>query len=485
MVPLRCTKKEMNDMNILKNQALGLLMLGAVAVAMPACKKKEGCTDPTATNYDPDADKDCCCEYATPPANVTTLSGSITSNMTLNSSTRYLLSGFVYVEDGATLTIEPGTIIKGDKTTKATLIIKRGGKIHAVGTSTAPIVFTSNQPAGSRDYGDWGGIVICGKANNNQPGGEAIIEGGPDAYYGGGVSPNDADNSGEMQYVRIEFPGIALLPNQEINGLTLAAVGSGTTIDHIQVSYSGDDSYEWFGGAVNLKNLVALRGWDDDFDTDNGFRGKVQFAVSLRDPNIADQSGSNGFESDNDASGTANAPLTMPIFSNVSALGPYAVSAGTPNSQFKRSAHIRRNSRCNIQNSVISGFPTGLLVDGSLCEANATNNDLQVRNTIVAGCASPLEVAGGSTWDVTTWFNTSGWGNSVLANVSDLGMATPILLTSPNFLPNAGSVLLSGADFTNSNLSDPFFQQVTFRGAFGAENWTSGWTNFNPQNTTY
>ncbi|HMC97403.1 MAG TPA: hypothetical protein VKG92_07120, partial [Flavobacteriales bacterium] len=380
-------------MTLLKNQALGLLMLGAIAVAMPACKKKEGCTDPTATNYDPDADKDCCCEYATPtPSNVVTVSGSLTANTTWDNSHQYLLSGFVYVEDGVTLTIQPGTIIKGDKPTKGTLIIKRGGRINAVGTSASPIVFTSNQPAGSRDYGDWGGIIICGKANNNQPGGEALIEGGPDAYYGGGTSPDDADNSGTLSYVRIEFPGIALQPNQEINGLTLGAVGSGTTIDHIQVSYSGDDSYEFFGGAVNARNIVALRGWDDDFDSDNGFRGRVQFAVSLRDPNIADQSGSNGFESDNDASGTTTAPYTQPVFSNVSILGPYAVSASAPNTQFKRAAHIRRNSRCNIHNSVIAGFPTGLLIDGAPAETNATNNDLQVRHTALAGCPSALEV---------------------------------------------------------------------------------------------
>lgn len=181
-----------------------------------------------------------------------------------------------------------------------------------------------------------------------------------------------------MQYVRIEFPGIALQPNQEIDGLSLGAVGSGTTIDHIQVSYSGDDSYEWFGGAVNMKNIVAFRGWDDEFDTDNGFRGKVQFALSIGDPAIADQSGSNGFESDNDASGSTSSPYTMPIFSNVTFFGPYAVSGGTPDTQYKRAAHIRRNSRLNAYNTVFAGYPTGILLDGSLTEADAANNDLQI-----------------------------------------------------------------------------------------------------------
>ncbi|HEX2617013.1 MAG TPA: hypothetical protein VHL57_05680, partial [Flavobacteriales bacterium] len=388
-------------MKFLKHQSLWALLIGGALLTATACKKDDDDEDVTPT--------------PTPTEERITLSGSITSDRTLTADHKYQLSGFVYVESGVTLTIEPGTVIFGDKVTKATLVIKRGGKIHAVGTPTSPIVFTSGEEAGSRDYGDWGGIIICGRANNNQPGGEALIEGGPDATYGGAGSPNDADDSGMMQYVRIEFPGIPFQPNQEINGLTLGAVGSATTIDHIQVSYSGDDSYEWFGGAVNAKYIVAFRGWDDDFDTDNGFRGKVQFAVSMRDHNIADQSGSNSFESDNDASGSGTSPFTMPVFSNVSVFGPMTESTDAPNTLFKRGAHIRRNSRCNVHNSLIAGFPTGLLVDGSLSEANATNNDLQVRNTIIAGCTSALSVADGSTFDISTWFNTSGYGNSVMS----------------------------------------------------------------------
>lgn len=457
------------------NKSLWALIIGGALLSTTACKKDDDDNStPAPTPVSPTA-----------PVPDVILEGSLTADRSLDADSIYELKGFVYVEDGATISIEQGTVIIGDKDTKGTLIIKRGAKIHAVGTPGAPIVFTSNQAPGSRDYGDWGGIILCGRADNNQPGGEAIIEGGPDATYGGGASPNDADNSGIMQYVRIEFPGIAFQPNQEINGLTLGAVGTGTVIDHIQVSYSGDDSFEFFGGAVNVKNIIAFRGWDDDFDTDNGFRGHVQFAAALRDPNIADQSGSNGFESDNDANGTTAAPYTMPIFSNVSILGPYTVSSGAPNTQFKRAAHIRRNSRCNIHNSVIAGYPTGLLIDGSLSEGDATDGTLQVRNTIVAGCPSSLEVASGSTFDIAAWFNTSGHGNSVLANVGDAGLPTLFSLTSPNMLPNGGSPLLSGADFTNSNLSDPFFQPVTFRGAFGTENWTNGWCNWDPQNTVY
>ena len=214
------------------------------------------------------------------------VSGDITENTIWYSAAKYMLSGFVYVKNNAELTIQPGTIIKGVSGTKAALIIERGSKILAQGTSSAPIVFTSDKPKGERASGDWGGLVLCGKATTNKHdngAGVGVAEGGIGSNYGG---TDDADNSGILQYVRIEFPGIPLTStqNSEINGLTLYSVGSGTTIDHIQVSYSGDDSYEWFGGTVNCKYLVAMRSLDDVFDTDNGYRGKLQFLFGLSDP---------------------------------------------------------------------------------------------------------------------------------------------------------------------------------------------------------
>src|SRR6185295_5852462 len=168
------------------------------------------------------------------------------------------------------LTIEAGTVIFGDKVTKGALIVSRGAKIHAVGTATNPIVFTSTAPKGFRNYGDWGGVVILGKAQNNQSN-DQLIEGisaatGDNGKHGLGTATagtTENDNSGEFQYVRIEFAGIALSTDNELNGLTMGSVGSATKIDHIQVSYSGDDSYEWFGGTVNTSYLIAYRGWDD------------------------------------------------------------------------------------------------------------------------------------------------------------------------------------------------------------------------------
>ncbi|MDY5826780.1 MAG: hypothetical protein SPK24_01290, partial [Candidatus Limisoma sp.] len=239
----------------------------------------------------------------------------------------YLLKGWVYVAEGAELTIEPGTVIKGDKDTKAALIVEPGAKLFAEGTATEPIVFTSEMPAGQRRPGDWGGLIICGNARNNQK--QQQIEGGPRTKHGGS---NDTDNSGVLRYVRIEFAGYPFERDKEINGLTLGSVGSATTVDFVQVSYSNDDSYEWFGGTVNCKHLVAYKGWDDDFDTDNGFSGHVQYALSVRDSRIADTSQSNGFESDNDANGSTAAPFTSAVFSNITLIGPKAVDEKFQNS---------------------------------------------------------------------------------------------------------------------------------------------------------
>ena len=460
-----------NKQQLIKLSTPILVAMGLIVSLLSSCKKDDDSTPtpaPVGTGF----------TLTTLGDGTVQVEGSTATNTTFESSKKYLLKGFVYVEEGATLTIPAGTIIKGDKVSKGTLIIKRGGKINASGTASNPIVFTSAEAAGSRNPGDWGGLIICGKAPVNLAGGEGQIEGGPDALYGG----NDAaDNSGVLKYVRIEFAGIPFQPNQEINGLTLGGVGNATTVENIQVSFCGDDSYEMFGGTVNLKKIISFKTTDDDLDTDNGYTGKVQFAVVLRDPNIADVSGSNAFESDNDAAGSALTPNTKAIFSNISVFGPKQDTSATVNSNFKRGAHLRRNTQTCIYNSLISGYPVGLLLDGSACEGNATSDALQVRNTIVATCNAPLTVGSSSTFNVTSWFSTSGFGNSVQFDNSNL--TTAPYASTPNFLPLSSSILLSGADFSNSNLSG--MEVVSFRGAFGSTDWTSGWANWDPQNTNY
>jgi PKD repeat protein len=433
-------------------------------------------------------------------------SGNITTSETWTSNNIYILNGWVYVKAGATVTIQPGTIIKGDFASQGALIVERDAKLVANGTADMPIVFTSQKSVGLRNYGDWGGVIICGRGSLNQPAnaslgtqqGEAVVEGGVGTIYGGAASPNDDDSSGVLRYVRIEYPGIAFQPNSEINGLTCCAVGRKTVIEHVQVSYSGDDSFEFFGGAVNCKWLIAYRGWDDEFDTDFGFHGHIQFGISIRDPNIADQSGSNGFESDNDATGTTNTPFTQPIFSNMTVVGPLAFNSSI-NSNYKRALHLRRNTRTCAYNSVFMGYPTGLLIESSTTQTNATNNDLQWRNNVLAGigtdtlatttAANPNNTNGaffiGDANLNNGWFGTAGFSNTNFTAISSL-MFNNVSLTSPDFRLMAGSPLETGASFTNTNLSDPFFTQTTYRGAFdGTNNWAACWTEFDPQNQAY
>ena len=428
----------------------------------------------------------------------------------------YLLKGWVYIADGAELTIEPGTIIKGDKQTMASLIVERGGKLIARGTASEPIVFTSEEAKGMRRPGDWGGLIICGKAPHNA--GEAQIEGGPRTKHGG----NDAhDNSGVLSYVRVEFAGYPFATDQEINGITFGSVGDGTQIDHVQVSYSNDDSFEWFGGTVNCKNLVCYNGWDDDFDTDNGYSGNVQYGLVVRNSRLADKSQSNGFESDNDASGSTASPFTSATFSNITFVGPKAVDSKFQNTadyinggsmnpnngsglgKFQAAMQIRRGSRLNCVNSVAFGYPIGLILDGekgdTQSQAKAGNLRLQniwfadmditgsdanklYEDVLVTGYgADKKPVTDPSQKSFSSTFFLAQQGNKV----SDLAswMLSPISPLEVGLMPGAGSPLLNAASF--DGVSSTFFDKVNFIGAFGSENWLSGWTNFDPENTDY
>lgn len=415
-------------------------------------------------------------------AQVVTVSGDITTNTTWTSDNIYeLTGGFVYVTNNAVLTIEPGTLIKGNA---SSLVITRGAKIMAAGTSAKPIVFTSFKAAGQRAPGDWGGVLILGRAPINDPAGQRLAEGGIDPQKGlyGGTDLND--NSGVFQYVRIEYAGIAFQPNNETNGLTCGAVGLGTTIDHVQVSFGGDDAFEFFGGTVNAKYLISYRGVDDEFDTDYGFTGRLQFCLSLRDSTFADVSGSNGFESDNDATGTTNGPLTKPIISNMTIVGPKRELTTTVHSNYKRAAHLRRSTSQSVYNSLLMGYPTGLKIENANTANNASSGTLQWKNNIIAGCPQALDSAGLTGFNFLAWYNANN--NSTLTNVSDLMLGNPYNWTAPNFNPMPGSPALSGGDFSAPNLNNNFFTVTTYRGAFdGTNDWTACWANWDPQNTPY
>ena len=422
------------------------------------------------------------------------LEGRITENRTLKSQFTYKLRGLVYVTNGAVLTIEPGTKIVGENGRNGGLIITRNAKLIADGTADKPIVFTSEATTPQR--GDWAGLVLLGNAPTNASFNGQVgigeMEGGINNSEGFGLygGTNPADNSGILRYVRVEYAGYAFLPDKEINGITFGGVGNQTIVDYVQVSYANDDSFEWFGGTVNCKHLISFRTLDDDFDIDNGYSGKVQFGIALRDSAIADISKSEAFESDNDANGSTTTPQTSAVFSNMTVLGPKATLQNTGNSLFLCGVQIRRNSAISIYNSVIAGWPKGLLIDGSKgvpTDLNITNAtpSLFVQNTIIAGCAEAVVYAGSATMPtgsttstITNWFNLSANKNSILANNNDSGLTDPFNYFTPDFNPaSVNSPAATGASFIHSKLSGLI--SVPYKGACTVgDTWWKGWTKY-------
>ncbi|MCX4380905.1 MAG: Ig-like domain-containing protein [Parabacteroides distasonis] len=421
------------------------------------------------------------------------LEGNITTDFTINAADKNFMKGFVYVKSGATLTIEAGSVIKGVSVSPgekaASLIIEPGAKIIAEGTVDKPIVFTSDKEPGKRLTGDWGGLIICGNARVNRTN-QPTIEGGPGTLYGNTTSDEfNTESSGKLKYVRIEFAGYPLEPDKEINGLTFGGVGSGTEVEFIQVSYSNDDSYEWFGGTVNAKHLIAYKGWDDDFDTDFGYTGKLQFLLSVRDENIADTSDSICVVSDNDGDGSSNTPLTKPVFSNVTLIGPFYgkvsdktraeveaktadAANGAKGGKFQAAMHLRRNTSLNVYNSVFTGWPYGLRATD---KKGTANDGIAIKNVIFAGM----------------WKNFYE-DDKVSENFFNLAGSNRTLATTNEIISKDGdysSVVASavqGAEFVDEVLNNSFFEKVTYKGAFDGKNdWTAGWANWDPQNTEY
>ena len=438
-----------------------------------------------------------------------TLQGRISADTVLRKENTYILKGLVYMVGNKTMTIQAGTVIKGSfsGTDVAALIITRGSKINAVGTATEPVVFTSSSP--NPQSGDWGGIIICGKAGINTSFNGTVglyqVEGGVDNAQGDGLAgsgdlvaptPINDDNSGTLSYVRIEFAGYAFQPDKEINSLTMAAVGSGTTIDHVETYLAKDDAFEWFGGTVNCKFLVASKTQDDDFDTDNGYSGKVQFGLIVRDSVIADISTSEAFESDNNASGTIATPKTSAIFSNITAVGPRATLNNVGSTLYNAGAQIRRNSSISIFNSIIIGWPQGILIDagtGTPTDKNIDDSSLRIRYTTLAGNtvnvkyrASTTAPTGATDASILSWFTSTAFGNTILTNSSEAKLIQPFNYSAFDPTPFAGSngyaPIVSGANFTDPKLAGSFFTPVTYRGAIspaGVEStWWKGWTRF-------
>ncbi|SIT29014.1 hypothetical protein SAMN05421788_108196 [Filimonas lacunae] len=428
-------------------------LVGIIALSAVSCKKNLESADNKSLQ-------------ATPYGGLgpVTLSGAITANRTLSQDTTYLIDGKVFVAGGATLTIQPGTLLKGVSKASAldasALVVTRGAKIDAQGTADAPIIFTSNEAAPAP--GDWGGVVLLGKAPINKP--DTLIEGIDNnihlpgnltldsVRYGGNVAN---DNSGILKYVRIEYAGASIAANNELNSLTCGGVGNGTTLSYIEAYYGRDDSFEWFGGTVNADHLVAVASDDDAFDTDFGFSGSISYAVSVLDPNKPSYSSNpNGLEADNDGTGSTATPYSFPKYDHLTIVGVENSTIATAKALFN-GAHFRRRTKLQVTNSIFIGFPTGIRFESDTTGANAVN----FKNNLVQGFTADYILPTG--YSVGTG-NTSFVGNTSNAN-------TNIELISPFDAASFVPVIGSNAD------SNPY------KGAFDPyadQDWTFGWTNF-------
>ena len=421
------------------------------------------------------------------------ISGDITADRTLVRTKVYRLAAATFIKPGVTLTIEEGTTVlgkEGTATTAGLLVVERGGKLVAVGTETHPVVFTSEKPVGSRGKANWGGILVLGNGSINVAGGLSLAEGLVDKQYGGGTTPNNDESSGQLSYVRIEFGGVALSLDNEVNGLSLFAAGKGTLLDHIQVKYNDDDAVEWFGGAANLKYGISTGNTDDNIDSSFGWTGKVQFYVAHQNKDDTQTSG-NGFEWDNSEPpvGTfGDLPRNLPMISNVTMIGvgdPAATKGG-------QGMLLRRGTGARIYNTIIQGFRlSGFDIDDSATTDNIASGDFVVDYMTFfengSGGTQHCQPAGSETAaqkeddpannfkKTSCEFIQTTMTNNIFATVSPV--VDPYNLTAPNFRPQNDALT---NPFNASGL-DSFFEPALYRGAVApdGDDWTQArWVSY-------
>lgn len=460
--------------------------------------------------------------YAVAANPTVVISGSIAANRTLTSDTNYVLRGFVYVNSGATLTINAGTRIVGDTTALGSaLFVLRGARINAVGTEAAPIVFTSQRSAGNRSPGDWGGLIIVGNARNNRTG-NIIVEGSDGSVVGANPAgvvytggTNDEDNSGTLRYVRVEFAGYATLQDAELNSFTFAALGSGTTLEYLQSVSGLDDSFEWFGGTVDGRYLVSYESGDDHFDTSEGYRGRNQFLIAYQSTFLTPRAGAGavsadpqGFEVDGcngggctapsganaQSSGRDNGLWNMNVFANYTIIG--TGSATTPTNGGVGMV-LRRGTGGYYFNGVIARTARQAI---SLRDST-TNNRFQADSLIFKNnyLAENGVQNGGVFFDPTgtnfgqqSAFEARGQLNEVAAaSVTAASLFTALPATPTNgasfdWAPASGSPISLGglSSFTNdariAARAGSFITPTAYRGAAapGGTKWWANWTNY-------
>jgi hypothetical protein len=413
--------------------------------------------------------------------------GIINSDQTWTKDKTYRLRGYVYVTNNAKLTIEAGTKIVSNKDSAGVLVIYRGAKIDAQGPATEPIVFTSNES--TKAPGDLGGLIIVGQAKGN--GNHSVVEGGVDPAFSAFGGTNDADNSGTLKYVRIEYAGKAVNPGDEVNGLSLYGVGSGTTIDYIQVVRGLDDAFEFFGGTVNAKHLIAYNCADDDFDMDDGYRGFIQFGVSVKDPAFTDAKGtsgdvSNNFEVDNvnPSNGflLSRAPVTAPTMSNFTVIGPN--DGPNVSADYGWNMRWRRGCKFVLANSIVlGGQKGGLRLQEDSTIAYYLRGQSAFYNSFLGAVTNDIDVQTGLTIPDETYdaasiqaLTTGDYKSVIVDAPADIKLTDPFNNGAPDLSLDGTSPAATGALFDFGSLTDGFFEQVSYRGAFGTENWTTGWT---------
>jgi len=443
-----------------------------------------------------------------------TVTGDITSNTTWYRDTTYILGGFIHVANGATLTIESGTTIKGDfATLGSSLFILRGAKIIAIGTAALPIVFTSSQPVGQRKPGDWGGLIIVGNAIDNRAGTIALEGSGtqvgttPGTNYGvtysGGTT--DTDNSGELRYVRVEFAGYSPGINTELNSFSFAAVGSGTKLSFLQAMAGLDDSFEFWGGAVDATNLVSYESGDDHFDMSEGFHGRLQYLIALQSTQLTQRTGAGspaadpqGIENDGcDPAGIGctnghdTTPFTTPVIANFTLIGTNSTT--TSGSSGGVGVMLRRGTGGFYVNGVVSRWPRAAIsVRDAATYARAASTptpdlataDLAVKNILIAESALAFQAGTGqNAFDmVTNNIALDATLTTALFTAFPATIGTTTTAAAFDWSPAAGSPAATGgmASFTGklATAAGSTVTATAYRGAAapGGTKWWQGWT---------
>ncbi|MGH9347498.1 MAG: hypothetical protein ACRD26_09560 [Vicinamibacterales bacterium] len=395
---------------------------------------------------------------------VVVVTGDVTGTETWSNANYYVLRGAVFVQEDATLNIEAGTWVIGESGSGGTLIVMRGGRLNAIGTREAPIVFTSDQPPGSRARGDWGGVIINGRAPVNLEGGEGEGEGDTGVY--GGTDPND--DSGSLRYVRVEFAGTEFSPDNELNGIAFQGVGRGGSYEFIQVHMNRDDGLEWFGGTADIKYAVVSNAADDSFDWTFGWQGRAQFIAIHQRSDDADW----GIEADNNEFNNNLLPRANPQIYNMTICGDPDRNEGA---ESVRAVLFRRGTAVTFRNFLITGSKTlGLQIDGGATLEQVNNGTTQIGSGVIWGPVTPLH---GS----VVPFVASGRFPNVRVGVD--GGLSPGCFNheNPDFRPTGIATLAGGQLAPIQPPNDGFFEPVTFIGAVPpppADDWTQGWTAY-------